>query len=60
MTIGFNSIDYTVGEAEGEATLFVVLISGELERNVTVMFDTKPGTAGSIQGEPLLFNTGLP
>ena len=51
MTIGFDPESYIVGEADGSATLTVRLISGTLERNVTVFFETNPGTAGSDQGE---------
>ena len=51
MTIGFDPESYIVGEAGGSATLTVRLISGTLERNVTVFFETNPGTASSDQGE---------
>ena len=45
MTIGFNPVDYMVNEVDGSVTLFVEVLDGTLERSVTVLFFTTPGTA---------------
>ena len=45
MTVGFDPIMYSVNETDPEATLFVVLLNGTLERTVTVRFETSSGTA---------------
>ena len=47
MTIGFDPDDYTVNEADGSVSLMVRLISGVLEREVVVDFQTTPGSATS-------------
>ena len=45
MTIGFRQQNYTVNEEDGSVTLIILLISGTLERDVTVPFFTSSGTA---------------
>ena len=45
--MGFQPDEYEVNEDEGSVTLTVRLLSGVLERNVTVFFETSPGTATS-------------
>ena len=45
MTIGFDPEDYVVRETDGQAVLMVRLISGTLDRDVTVFFETSPGSA---------------
>lgn len=45
VTIGFQPEEYTVAENDGAVTLFVVLLAGSLERNVSVDLQTIPGTA---------------
>jgi hypothetical protein len=47
VTIGFDSTDYTVNEADGSVTLMVRLLNGILEREVVVDFETTPGSATS-------------
>ena len=47
MTIGFDPDAYTVAENGGSVMLMVRLINGVLEREVTVEFETSPGTAAS-------------
>lgn len=47
VVIGFDPTGYEVSEDAGSETLFVRLISGVLEREVTVFFSTSPGTATS-------------
>ena len=47
MTIGFDPEEYVVSENDGSVTLMVRLISGVLEREVIVDFETSPGTATS-------------
>ena len=47
VTIGFMPVDYTVNEVDGYVTLTAVLIQGTLERDVTVLFQTSPGSATS-------------
>ena len=43
--VGFNPTVYSVNEADGEEVLFVEILNGTLERDVTVLFETLPGTA---------------
>ena len=45
MTVGFVPVDYTVNEVDGLVNLGVSLLSGTLEREVTVQFSTSSGTA---------------
>ena len=45
VTLGFQPEEYTVAESDGAITLFVVLLAGSLERNVSVDLQTIPGTA---------------
>ena len=45
--VGFQPVDYEVNENEGSVTLTVLLLDGVLEREVTVFFETSPGTATS-------------
>ena len=45
VTVGFDPELYRVNEADGSATLTVRLLNGILEREVTVLFETSPGTA---------------
>ncbi len=45
MTIGFSPGNYTVREIDGQVILNVEILEGTLERNVTVQFETRPGTA---------------
>ena len=45
MRIGFDPEEYAVRETDGQAVLMVRLISGTLERDVTVLFETSPGSA---------------
>ena len=45
ITVGFNPVDYTVNEADGEVLLNVEVLSGTLERSVEIFFGTSPGTA---------------
>ena len=47
MTIGFDPDEYTVNESDGSVIMMVRLISGVLEREVVVDFETTPGTATS-------------
>ena len=47
VTIGFDPDQYTVSEPDGTVTLMVRLINGVLERDITVDFETSPGTATS-------------
>ena len=47
MTIGFDPEEYVVSENDGSVTLIVRLISGVLEREIVVDFETTPGTATS-------------
>ena len=42
---GFGSVQYTVSEGDGSITLFVVLLEGTLEREVSLEFSTTEGTA---------------
>ena len=45
VTIGFRPQNYTVNEEDGSVTFTILLISGTLERDVTVPFFTSSGTA---------------
>ena len=45
VTIGFDPNTYTVNEPDGSVILMVHLISGVLEREVIVNFETSPGSA---------------
>ncbi len=45
MTVGFNPEIYSVREMDGQAVLSVELLSGILERDVTVDFFTMSDTA---------------
>ena len=45
VTIGFEPAEYVVNEVDGQVELIVVLRNGTLEREVTVLFETNPGTA---------------
>ncbi len=45
MIIGFDSVDYTVNEGDGTATLNVRVLSGVLDTEVVVRFNTVNGTA---------------
>ena len=47
VVVGFDPTEYEVDEDDGSVTLTVHLISGVLERNVTVFFQTGPGNATS-------------
>ena len=47
VTIGFDPDEYTFSEPDGSVTLMVRLISGVLEREVVVDFETSPGSATS-------------
>ena len=47
VVVGFDPTEYEVDEDDGSVTLTVRLISGVLERNVTVFFQTGSGTATS-------------
>ena len=62
VTIGFDPDDYTVNETDGSVTLMVRLISGVLERDVIVNFETTPGSAtptGSLKKINLKYNVRL-
>ena len=54
VTIGFQPEEYTVAESDGAITLFVVLLAGSLERNVSVDLQTIPGTA-TMAGEGCVY-----
>ena len=45
--IGFNQTEYVVLEGDGVATVYVVVLQGDLQRSVSVTFSTIPGTATS-------------
>jgi hypothetical protein len=45
VTIGFNPENYSVNEVDGEVVLNVAVLSGTLERPVTVTLSTRPGEA---------------
>ena len=47
VTIGFDPEEYFVNEADGSVSLTVRLISGVLEREAVVSFETSPGSATS-------------
>ena len=47
ITVGFNPINYVVGEADGQVVLFAEIFNGTLEREATVRFETFPDTATS-------------
>ena len=47
VTVGFDPDVYEVVEDAGSVTLTIRLIDGVLERDVTVFFETNPGTATS-------------
>ena len=42
---GFDPVHYRVNEGAGSVTLFVVLLEGILEREVSLQFSTVEGTA---------------
>ena len=48
VVIGFRPDVYTVSELEGSVTLTVEVISGQLDREVTVSFATRQDTATSM------------
>lgn len=56
VTIGFQPEEYTVAENDGAITLFVVLLAGSLQRNVSVDLQTIPGTA-TIAGEGCVYRS---
>ncbi len=66
VTVGFNPETYIVNEADGSVTLNVEVLEGTLERSVTVLFDTSPGSAseagtyGDCTVSGLLGNTVVP
>lgn len=43
--MGFNPDNYEVNEIDGQVVLIVDVLNGTLERSVTVLFETSPGTA---------------
>ena len=45
VTIGFQPENYTVNEVDGSVSVGVFLLSGTLEREVTVQFSTISGSA---------------
>ena len=45
VTIGFNPVDYSVNEPDGQVTLSFEVLMGTLEREVTVRFMTQPDSA---------------
>lgn len=45
VTIGFDPDMYSVNEGDGSVTLFVSVLSGELDREVLIVFTTQDGTA---------------
>jgi len=45
VTVGFDPVTYFVNEVDGFAELSVVLLEGELERDITVQFSTSSGSA---------------
>ena len=45
VTIGFRPQNYTVNEEDYSVTFIILLISGTMERDVTVPFFTSSGTA---------------
>ena len=47
VTIGFDPDQYFTNEADGSVSLMVRLISGVLEREIVVDFETSPGSATS-------------
>ena len=47
VTVGFDPDVYEVVEDAGSVTLTIRLVDGVLERDVTVFFETNPGTATS-------------
>ena len=47
VTVGFDPDVYEVAEDAGSVTLIIRIIDGVLERDVTVFFETSPGTATS-------------
>ena len=56
VTIGFQPEEYTVAENDGAITLFVVLLAGSLQRNVSVDLQTIPGTA-TMAGEGCVYRS---
>ena len=58
MNIGFNPTEYTVAENEGSVQL--VVLAGQLQRDVSVQFSTSPATAdfGSVS-RTLIFNSTI-
>ena len=45
VTIGFSPVNYSVNEVDGSVTLFAMLLSGTLEREVSVQFSTVDASA---------------
>ena len=45
MTVGFSQINYFVNEVDSSVTLLAMLLSGILEREVTVQFSTVSASA---------------
>ena len=60
MNIGFNSTEYTVAENEGSVQLTVVVLAGQLQRDVSVQVSTSPATAdfGSVS-PTLIFSSTI-
>ena len=46
-TIGFEETVYTVGESEGQVVVGVVVLAGELSRDLVVSMETEDGSATS-------------
>lgn len=46
--VGFDPVDYVVAEPAGEVVLTVRIFNGTLQREITVLFETDPGTATQI------------
>ena len=47
VTVGFEPVLYFVNEVDQYVTLYAVLLQGTLEREVSLSFQTSPGTATS-------------
>ena len=47
--IGFEESVYRVEEEDGEVTVFVMILSGELTSDVDIAFTTESGTASGTQ-----------
>ena len=45
VTVGFSQMNYTVNEVDSSVTLLAMLLSGTLEREVTVQFSTVTASA---------------